>query len=198
LRHLLHWPLRALTGLGSGLLALLILFEEWGWEPLQRLLARIGRWPGLRWIEGWVRSLPPWAAVALFALPTALLLPIKLLALWAIGRGHVVLGMLVIVLAKVVGTAVVARLFTLTQPALKQLRWFAWTHAHWMQLKHAVLERAHASWAWRVARVIQRQWRLNTFHMVQLCMAQCFDLRCEDIQNTGQGCQQYDGGSQQT
>jgi len=48
-------------------------------------------------------------------------------------------------LAKVVGTAVVARLFTLTQPALMQLRWFAWTHAHWMQLKHAVLERARAS-----------------------------------------------------
>ncbi|KRB26625.1 hypothetical protein ASD94_14125 [Acidovorax sp. Root70] len=128
---------------------------------MQRLLARVGRWPGLRWIEGWVRSLPPWAAVALFALPTALLLPIKLLALWAIGRGHVVLGMLVIVLAKVVGTAVVARLFTLTQPALMQLRWFAWTHAHWMQLKHAVLERARASWAWRVARVIRRQWRLR-------------------------------------
>ena len=29
----------------------------------------------------------------------------------------------------------------------------------WMQLKHAVLERARASWAWRVARVIQRQWK---------------------------------------
>ncbi|PTT22624.1 hypothetical protein DBR12_03640 [Acidovorax sp. HMWF029] len=80
------------AGLASGVLALFILFEEWGWVPLQHLLARIGRWPGLRWIEGWVRSLPPWAAVALFVLPTALLLPVKLLALWAIGRGHVVLG----------------------------------------------------------------------------------------------------------
>ena len=86
--------------------------------PLQRLLARIGRWPGLRWVEGWVRSLPPWGAVCLFALPTALLLPVKLLALWAMGHGHVVLGVTVIALAKVVGTAVVARLFTLTQPAL--------------------------------------------------------------------------------
>ncbi len=150
-----------LTGLGSGLLALVILFEEWGWEPLQRLLARIGRWPGLRWIEGCVRALPPWAAVAVFLLPTALLLPVKLLALWAVGRGHVVLGMLVIVLAKVVGTAVVARLFSLTQPALMQLHWFAWTYAHWMRLKHAVLERARASWAWRVARVVRRQWRLR-------------------------------------
>lgn len=106
-----------------------------------------------------MRALPPWAAVTLFALPATLLLPIKLLALWAIGRGHLVLGMLVIVLAKVVGTAVVARLFALTQPALMQLHWFAWTHARWIRVKHAVLERAHASWAWRVARVIQRQWK---------------------------------------
>ena len=147
-----------LTGLGSGALALIILFEEWGWEPLQRALARIGRWPGLRWIEGRVRALPPWAAVALFALPTALLLPVKLLALWAVGRGHVALGLAVIALAKVAGTAVVARLFTLTQPALIRLRWFAWAHAHWMRLKHAVLERARASWAWRVARALRRRW----------------------------------------
>ena len=147
------------AGLASGVLALLILFEEWGWVPLQQLLACIGRWPGLRWVEGWVRSLPPWAAVCLFALPTALLLPVKLLALWAIGRGHVVLGMLVIALAKVVGTAVVARLFTLTQPALMQLRWFARAYAHWIRIKHAVLERARATWAWRAARVVQRQWR---------------------------------------
>ena len=149
--------LRLLTGVGSGLLALLILFEEWGWVRLQRVLAHIGRWPGLRWIEGWLRSLPPWGAVAVFALPTALLLPVKLLALWAIGRGHVVLGMLVIVVAKIVGTAVVARLFTLTQPVLMQLRWFAWTYAQWVRLKQAVLARARASWAWRVARVIKRQ-----------------------------------------
>ena len=159
LRRLLHWPWRALTGLGSGLLALAILFEEWGWEPLQRLLARIGRWPGLRWIEARVSTLPPWAAVAVFLVPTAMLLPIKLLALWAMGRGQVVLGMLVIVLAKVVGTAVVARLFTLTQPALMRLHWFAWTYVRWMGIKHAVLARARASWAWRVARVIKRQWQ---------------------------------------
>ena len=128
---------------------------------MQRLLARIGRWPGLRWVEGWARSLPPWAAVALFALPTALLLPIKLLALWAIGRGHVVLGMLVIVLAKVVGTAVVARLFTLTQPALMQLHWFAWAYAQGMRAKHAVLARARATWAWRAMQKIAIWWRAN-------------------------------------
>lgn len=136
---------------------MLILFEEWGWEPLQRVLARIGRWPGLRWIEGCVQRLPPWAAVIMFVVPAAVLLPIKLLALWAIGRGHLVLGMLVIVSAKIVGTAIVARLFTLTQPALMRLSWFAWAYAHWIRLKQAILARARASWAWRVGRVIKRK-----------------------------------------
>lgn len=59
------------------------------------------------------------------------------------GRGLVLLGMLVIV-----DTAVVARLFTLTQPTLMRLRWFALTYALWMRFKHAVLARARASWAW--------------------------------------------------
>ena len=67
--------------------------------------------------------------------------------------------MLVIVAAKIVGTAIVARLFTLPQPALMQLRWFAWAYSHWMRLKQTVLARARASWAWRVGRVIKRQWR---------------------------------------
>lgn len=159
LRKLLLWPLHLIAGLAGWLLALLIVFEEWGWEPLQRVLARIGRWPGLRWIEGAVRSLPPWGAVLVFALPSLMLLPIKLLALWTIGQGHVLLGMLIIVAAKLVGTAVLARLFTLTQPALLQLRWFAWLYGHWTRIKAVLLVRVRASWPWRVGRVLKRQWR---------------------------------------
>ena len=156
----MHWLRRALsplTRLLGWLLALVVVFEEWGWEPLQRLLARIGRWPGLRWIEGWVRSLPPWGAMALFALPSLALLPIKLLALWAMGRGHVALGVAVILGAKVAGTAVVARLFTLTQPALLQLAWFAWLWGHWARIKARLLAQVRASWPWRLARVLKRQ-----------------------------------------
>ena len=155
-RRLLLWPLRLLASLGAWLLALVVVFEEWGWVPLQALLARVGQWPGLRWVEGWVRQLPPWAAVLVFALPTAFLLPVKLLALWAMGHGHVALGMAVIVLAKVAGTAVVARLFTLTQPALMQLRWFAWGYTHWLRLKERLLLSVRASWPWRAARVWRR------------------------------------------
>ena len=65
-----HWlliPLRWLAHLSTWPLAVLVAFEEWGWEPLQRVLARIGAWPGLRWIEGAIRRLPTYAALALFA-----------------------------------------------------------------------------------------------------------------------------------
>lgn len=156
-------PLRALKATLGWLLALLILFEEWGWEPLQRLLAAIGRWPGLRWIEGAIRRLPPYGALALFALPSLLLVPVKLGALWLMGHGQVVAGAVVIVVAKVAGTAVVARLFTLTRPALMRLAWFAALYGRWTRWKAALLARVRASRLWRLAIILarreRRRWR---------------------------------------
>jgi hypothetical protein len=159
-------PLRILKGIFGWLLALVILFEEWGWEPLQRALAWVGRLPGLRWVEGKLRSLPPYAALAMFLLPTLLLLPVKLLALWLIGQGKVMAGTLVIVGAKLVGTALVARLFSLTQPALMQLGWFARLYARWHDWKQALLASVRASWPWRMGHIVKvrlrRRWRAWT------------------------------------
>ena len=147
------------TGLGhslTALLALLILFEEWGWAPLQRALAWVGRLPLLRQVEAAIGRLPPRAALLVFLLPTLLLLPIKLLALAAIAHGHRLLGLGVIVLAKLLGTAVVARLFALTRPALLQLPWFAHWYGRWTAWKDALLARVRASWAWRSGRAAKR------------------------------------------
>jgi hypothetical protein len=90
-------------------------------------------------------------------MPTLLLLPVKLLALWLIGQGKVFAGTLVILSAKVVGTAIVARLFTLTQPALMQLAWFSLWYGRWTVWKAALLVQVRASWAWRFARVVKHR-----------------------------------------
>jgi hypothetical protein len=156
---LIRWILRVLNHVFSALVGLVIVFEEWGWEPLQRALAWVGRWPGLRWIERWVSQRPPYGALALFALPTLALLPVKLAALWLIGHGKVLAGAAVIATAKLVGTAVMARLYTLTQPALMQLAWFARLHARWTVWKAALLEHVRASWPWRYGRALKRHWR---------------------------------------
>ena len=138
------------------LIALLVLFEEWGWEPLQRMMARIARLPGLRQLEAMVARLPPWAALIVVLLPSFLLVPVKLVALWLIGVGKGGLGLTVIVVAKIVGTALVARLFTLTRPALKRLLWFEAIYGRWVAWKESVIARVRLSWAWRVGRVVKR------------------------------------------
>lgn len=137
-------------------LALLILFEEWGWEPLAALMARIARWRGLAWVERAIRRLPPYAALVIFALPWLLLLPVKLGALALIGQGRPMLGAAVIVAAKLLGTAVLARLFALTKPALMRLGWFASAYARWSGWKATLFAWVRASWAWRWGQRMKR------------------------------------------
>lgn len=138
-------------------LAIVILFEEWGWQPLQRAMARIGRLPVLRQLEALIAKLPPYAALVVFFLPGLLLLPVKLLALWLIGEGQAGLGLAIIVIAKILGTAIVARLFALTRPALMRLAWFARVYERWSAWKEALLVWVRASRAWRLARAIKRR-----------------------------------------
>ncbi len=141
--------LRGLKAILSWTLALLILFEEWGWVPLSRLLARLGRLPFIGAVERRIQALPPYGALAAVFLPTLALLPVKLAALWLIGQGQHMLGVGVIVAAKLAGTAIVARLFTLTQPALMQLAWFARLYSRWTAWKEGLLSQVRASAAWR-------------------------------------------------
>lgn len=141
------------------LLALIIVFEEWGWRPLAELLGRLARWRPWAAVESVIIRLPPYAALVVFVLPSTLLLPLKLLAVVLIAKGQIVLAGLLFAAAKVVATALVARLFMLTQPALMQIGWFAWGYDTLMPWKDALVARVHASWAWRVGRVIKERAR---------------------------------------
>jgi len=153
--HLLRAVSRGLRHLAVGLLALVILFEEWGWEPLQRALRWLSRIPVMRQIEAATAQLPPGAALTVLLLPTLGLLPVKLLALWLIGTGQGLAGLAVIVVAKLFGTAVLAWLFALTQPALMRMPLFAAGYRRWYAWKESVLAWVRASWAWRTGRAVK-------------------------------------------
>lgn len=150
---------RALRWLGRWVLALLVLFEEWGWEPLARAMAWLGRWPLLRQAEALVLRLPPWPSLAVLGLPALALLPVKLAALWFVARGQVLAGLAVIVAAKLLGTALLARLFHLTQPRLMTLPWFARAYGRWSAFKQRVLAEVRASAPYRLARQARRRLR---------------------------------------
>jgi hypothetical protein len=127
-----------------------LLLEEALWR-LSAVLALIGKLPVFRSIENWMRGLPPLGALALFGLPAITLAPVKLLALYWLAGGHPVLGIGTILTAKVVGTAIVARLFQLTQPQLLTIGWFRWIYEQVMRLRAA----AYGIWA---ASAIGRWW----------------------------------------
>lgn len=148
-------------------LALVLIFEEWGWEPLQRLMARLARLPLWARMEAFLVGLPPYGALVAFFVPALMLLPVKLLALYWIGRGHALLGLALVLVAKVLGTAAVARLFALTQPALMRLAWFARLYGRWKPWKDALIAQVKATPAWRTVAGIAYRLRMWLRQLLQ-------------------------------
>lgn len=151
---------KILRGMLLAPVALLLLFEEWGWEPLAAAFAALGRLPWWARLERFITGLPPWAALLAFGVPVLALVPLKLLALYLFGQGHFTLGLGLILAAKLAGTAMAARLFQLTQPALMRMAWFARLYIPWKAWKDKVIGQARASWAWRVARRLKSRVKL--------------------------------------
>ena len=143
-----------------GVAALVIFIEEWGWRPLSAMAARIARWPPIARLEATIAAAPPRIALALFLAPAVLLVPVKLAALWLIGEGRTTVGVVVIVVAKVLGTALVGRLFVLVEPQLQQFAWFARALAWWRATKDRVMAAVRESRLWRGAAAMRRAWRL--------------------------------------
>ena len=153
-------------------LALVLVFEEWGWEPLSAALAKLSKLRVWAWIEQRIASLPRWAALLVLGVPMLALLPVKLLALYLLGHGHILLSVAILVGSKLAGTTVVARLFQLTQPTLMQFGWFARWYPRWKTWKDGVLHRVRQSLAWRAVRRLKagtkrtvRHWRSGRRHL---------------------------------
>lgn len=116
---------RVITGTFAVLAALWIFLEEWLWDAMLAFMAWLGKLPPIRWCEGLIASLPPYAALIAFLIPAAILLPFKIAALWLIAHGHGIYGLWVFIIAKIIGTAFLARIFALTKNALLSIGWFA-------------------------------------------------------------------------
>lgn len=145
-------PWRVLRALFLGLAAVVIAIEEWGWRPLTAWAARLAHWPPIARLEARIRRAPPRLALVLFVVPAALLFPVKLLALWLIHLGQAGLGIGVIVAAKLLGTALVGRLFILTEPQLMRFAWFARALQWWRGFKRRVRAAVDRWAAWQALR----------------------------------------------
>ncbi len=120
-------------------LALILLFEEWGWVPLAHFFERLAEHSFLLKIENSIRKLSPHKVILVFAFPLFVLFPLKVFALSLLGKGYIVLGVFIFVLAKFFGTALFARIFQLAKPALLTLKWFGKWYPSWKNWKDLLL-----------------------------------------------------------
>jgi hypothetical protein len=158
---------RLVRGLMLALAAVVLFLEEWGWRPLSAWAARFAKWPPIARLEARIVGLRSRWALVLFLVPAVLLFPVKLLALWLIHQGNTLLGLSVIVVAKLLGTALVGRLFVLTEPQLMQITWFARAMGWWRATKARVKALISESAWWRSVRVVLRRWRVRIRRLVR-------------------------------
>jgi hypothetical protein len=133
------------------LAAAFMFFEEWLWDHLTRFMAWVARARVFRWMEARLGAMPPYGAMAIFLVPGAMLLPVKLAALYLITHGHPGAGLAIIIAAKVVGTAIVARIFTVCRPALLRVGWFRRLYEWIVRLKNRLYTAIKAMPAWKTA-----------------------------------------------
>lgn len=143
------------------LAALIVLFEEWGWKPLSEALAWLAKFGPIAAIERWIVTLRPYPSLLVFALPTTILLPLKFVAMWLLAAGQYWAATGLFIAAKIASTALVARIFTLTKPALMQIGWFARSYNWFVPWKDAFFGAIRASWPWRYGRMVKNAIRLE-------------------------------------
>ncbi len=139
--------------------ALIVLFEEWGWQPLSDAIAWLARFAPIALLERWIAGLPPYGALLVFAAPATLLFPLKLISLWLLANGHVATATLLFVAVKIVSTALLARIFVLTKPALMLIPWFARAFNWFVPWKDALFAEIRASRVWRYSRMLKTRVR---------------------------------------
>lgn len=129
--------------------AIILLFEQWLWRTTRRVLARFPLFAIIARLEAWISSLSPYAALAIFVAPSLLLIPVKVLALLSITHGHPTTGVMIVLAAKVLGTALVARLYSLTERSLSSLPWFVRWRDALLRFKDRMIAHLHATVAWQ-------------------------------------------------
>jgi hypothetical protein len=133
---------------------------------------RMSRWVGDHWALGglrrWIESLPPYPTLLLFAVPVVVLEPVKPLAFYLVGTGHVVTGLSAFVVAELVKLVLIERLFNISRDKLMSIAAFAWGYGKYRQAR----DWATSLEAWqnlrRLSRVAQyavrrhvREWRAS-------------------------------------
>lgn len=121
------------------LLAVVLIIEEWLWDLLSALGHTLVKWLHLERLERWLSQTSPPMALVAFSIPLLIITPLNIAALAMLANGMILQGVLLEVLAKLLGTLMISRVFALTKPQLLTFtvlaiiytnitRWLQWAH----------------------------------------------------------------------
>src|SRR4051812_12554566 len=120
----------------------------------------IARWLGeheiLLRLRRWIRSLPPYPSLALFAVPLIILEPVKPVAAWLAATGQIKAGLMVLAIGEILKLVLVERLFNINRDKLLSIPAFAWAYGKYRLAK----EWLESTEAWQIARRWSRIARL--------------------------------------
>lgn len=121
----------------------------------------LARWLGEHWVlfrlRKWIRSLRPYPALALFAVPLIILEPVKPAAAYLAATGHVKAGLIVLVVGEILKLVLVERLFSLNREKLLTIPVFAWAYGKY----RLVVDWLESMEAWQMVRRWSRMVRLS-------------------------------------
>jgi hypothetical protein len=124
---------------------------------LNMMMVAAARWPPIARLEAWLVTLPPWAAVLTFAMPSLIILPVKVSALWFAAHHRFALATAAVVLGKIMATAILARLYRILRPTMMTLGWFAWADTKFFAWRDWAYAFVKSLPAWQEAKaLIQR------------------------------------------
>jgi hypothetical protein len=78
-----------------------------------------------RMLHRFLNRLGPYQSLLILAVPLAIVEPLKLVALFVVGGGHFIAGVLVMICAYAASLFITERLFVVLKPKLLTLPWFA-------------------------------------------------------------------------
>jgi hypothetical protein len=120
-------------------LAIFLIIEEWLWDLLTAFGRILFQWLNLEQLEQWLSRTTANMALAALGIPVLVVTLINVAAFGLIAKGLILQGILTEILAKLVGTLLVARVFALTKEQLLTFSFLKVTYTtiiYWLQWAH--------------------------------------------------------------
>jgi hypothetical protein len=118
----------------------------------------LARWVGslspFRWMQERIANWHRYAILALFLVPMAILEPLKLFSFYVIAT-HFWTGVLIFILAKILGIFIAERIFAAGKDKLMTIGWFKAGYDLWVRAKEWVYEYLRSTRAYPVAMEIK-------------------------------------------